>query len=447
MELIIRIGQLLLSLTLLVILHEMGHFFTARYFKTRVEKFYLFFNPWFSLFKVKKGDTTYGIGWLPLGGYVKIAGMIDESMDKEQMKKPPKPDEFRSKPAWQRLIIILGGVIVNIVLAYFIYVGISYKWGETYLPNDSLKYGVTVDSMTYDLGLRNGDKILKVDDKAPDDFNAILVNIIMNNSRSMTVLRNSDTVKISIPESFQKNILTESSKSFKVPTRLEPRLKFSPFVIAQTMDKSVAQNAGLEAGDKIINVDGIEFDFYDEFKDYLKKHTNTTITVSVLRNNTQKEIIVPMGDKPLLGVYMDMQNRESLALKRHTYSFGESFAAGWDMFAKTIDRQLGSFKIMFTKEGASSLGGIGTMTQIFPSSWSWYGFWHITAMLSIMFAFLNVLPIPGLDGGHAMFITYELITGRKPNQRFMEIVQTIGILFLISLMIFVNFNDVLRFMG
>lgn len=447
MELIIRIGQLLLSLSLLVLLHEMGHFFAAKFFKTRVDKFYLFFNPWFSLFKIKKGETEYGIGWLPLGGYVKIAGMIDESMDKEQMKKAPQPDEFRSKPSWQRLIIILAGVIVNFVLAYFIYVGVSYKWGETYLPNENLKHGIVVDSMAYNLGLRDGDKILTVDGKKPKQFYSIVPHIIMNSSRNIEVLRNSDTIAIHIPESFQKKVLEISSQSFSsTPSLIGPRMLFGPFIIAKVSPKSPAEAAGLQKGDEIHTIDGIKFKYYHKFQNYLKAHKNTKVEVALTRNNKRQNIELQLGEEGMLGVYADAEKRETLQLKRENYDFKTSLVAGWQQLAKALDLQINSLKLIFTKEGASSVGGLGTMSQIFPTYWSWQNFWRITAMLSIMFAFLNVLPIPGLDGGHAIFILYELITRRKPNQRFMEIVQIVGVLFLITLIIFVNVNDVFRFL-
>lgn len=446
MELLIRIGQLLLSLSLLVLLHEMGHFFAAKLFKTRVDKFYLFFNPWFSLFKVKKGETEYGIGWLPLGGYVKIAGMIDESMDREQMKKPPQPDEFRSKKTWQRLIIILAGVLVNFVLAYFIYTGISYKWGETYLPNESLKNGIVVDSIAYNIGLRNGDKILTIDGEKPERFGTIVPNLIMNKSKTITVLRSSDTLKINIPETFQRNALAASSKSFDVAPFIVPRLSFAPFYLANVRAESPAAAAGLQKGDEILTINGNSFAYYDEFQNYLKKHTNNTISIEIRRNNQVKNLSLNLGKEPILGVYIDATRREGLQLKQHTYSFKESFVAGWHQLIKTTDLHVSSLKLIFTKEGANAVGGLGTMSQIFPTYWSWQNFWRITAMLSVMFAFLNVLPIPGLDGGHAIFILYEMVTRRKPNQRFMEIVQTIGVLFLIMLIIFVNVNDVLKFL-
>lgn len=446
MEILIRIGQLLLSLTLLVLLHEMGHFLTAKFFKTRVDKFYLFFNPWFSLFKIKKGETEYGIGWLPLGGYVKIAGMIDESMDKEQMKKPPQADEFRSKPAWQRLIIILAGVLVNFILAYFIYVGISYKWGETYLPNESLKYGVVVDSTTYNIGLRNGDKILAIDGKQPEQFHAILPNMIMNKTRSLSILRGTDTLVLNLPEDFQKELLELSSKSFSMPSLIQPRILFAPFYIAKVKKQSPAELAGLQKGDELLSVDGIRFEFYDEFQRYLKEHCNKQIRLQLNSNNQEKEVLLNLGEKPVLGVYVDSEKREGLQLKQHTYNFKQALVAGWQQLENVLALQVNSLKLIFTKEGANSVGGLGSMSQIFPTYWSWQSFWKITAMLSIMFAFLNVLPIPGLDGGHAVFILYEMITGRKPNQRFMEIVQTIGVLFLITLIIFVNVNDVFKFL-
>lgn len=447
MELLIRIGQLLLSLSLLVLLHELGHFLAAKFFKTRIDKFYLFFNPWFSLFKIKKGETEYGLGWLPLGGYVKIGGMIDESMDVVQMQMLPQTDDFRSKKTWQRLIIILAGVIVNFVLAYFIYVGISYKWGETYLPNESLKYGVVVDKMTAQIGLRNGDKILSVDGKIPENFHTIMPNIIMNNSRSITVLRSTDTLTLPIPTTFQKSVLELSSKSFNIPSLLTPRVRFAPFYVAQVAKKTPAETAGLEVGDEIIAIDGTKFEFYDEFQNYLKERINNRVILKIIRNNHPTDVAVNIGEAAILGVHVDSEKREILALKQYQYSFIQSFAAGWQQFLETLQLQVNSFKLLFTKEGVSSIGGLGTMAQIFPTFWNWQNFWRITAMFSLMFAFLNILPIPGLDGGHAIFILYEMITGRTPPQRFMEIIQTIGILFLITLIVFVNVNDVFRFLG
>ncbi|MBS9767738.1 MAG: site-2 protease family protein, partial [Flavobacteriaceae bacterium] len=383
-------------------------FLMARFFKTRVDKFYLFFNPYFSLFKLKKGETEYGIGWLPLGGYVKIAGMIDESIDKKQLENAPKPDEFRSKKAWQRLLIILAGVMVNFVLAFLIYVGVSYKWGETYLPNDNLKHGIVVDSLAYDLGLRNGDKILKIDDQKPDDFAKMLQNLVLNSPKTITVARPFyqykqgvnpkvldvfvvyDTLSIPIKESFRKEILSASSKSFKHRPFMQPRVSFAPFFIKEVSKGSPAEKAGLQPNDQVLAIDGNAFDFYDEFQNYLKTKINNTVTLKIARNSEILTTKLTLKDTPLLGVYVDGTKQEKLALAHNSFSLFESVEQGGAKLQQAIDGQISSLKLLFTKEGANAVGGIGSMAQIFPTYWSWQVFWQITAMLSIMFAFLNV---------------------------------------------------------
>lgn len=446
MELLTRIGQLLLSLLLLVSLHELGHFVAARLFGTRVEKFYLFFNPWFSLFKFKKGNTEYGLGWLPLGGYVKIAGMIDESMDREQMRQEAKPDEFRSKKTWQRLIIILAGVFVNLVLACLISIGSVYTWGESYLPNESLTHGVVCSEIAKNAGFQNGDKILTLDGKEIERFSSIVPTILTEKIAKVEVLRNGENKIIKLDEGFTKAILASSSKDFSPEPIFSPRFLFAPFVVKQVAENSAASKSEIKTNDEILKINGIAFKYYNDFQDYLKKNVNKNITLTISRNGTVEEIPFQMGEKPIMGIALKVEGRSSLKFKQHEFGFSESISVGLQRIYSMLKSYIGGLGLMFSKEGASSIGGIGSMAQLFPTYWSWQVFWSITSFLSIMFAFLNILPIPGLDGGHAIFIIYEMISGRKPGLRFMEIVQTIGILFLISLIIFANGNDLFRFL-
>lgn len=444
MELITRIGQLLLSLMLLVLLHELGHFIAARIFKTRVEKFYLFFNPWFSLYKKKKGQTEYGIGWLPLGGYVKIAGMIDESMDKKQMQKPAQPDEFRSKKTWQRLIIILAGIFVNIVLAILINIGIVYTWGETFLPSKNITHGLVYSPIAKETGFQDGDKIVKINDKEIQRYANILPTLLAQKPRTVEVLRAGVPHTITIKENFIKSILAESSKDFNPQPIFIPRQLFAPIVIEQIVSKSPAANSRLQEEDKLIAIDDNKFQYYDEFEKYLKTHCNKEITLTIKRNNSLQNIPLQMGEKPMIGIKIKKEGREFLKFEKLHYTFLESISVGYKRTISMLSNYIGSLSHVFSKEGANALGGIGTMAQLFPTYWDWQVFWGITSFLSIILAFINILPIPGLDGGHAIFIIYEMISGRKPGLRFMEVVQTIGILFLISLMIFANGNDLFK---
>lgn len=436
MEVLVKIGQFLLSLSILIILHEFGHFAFAKIFKTRVEKFYLFFNPWFSLFKFKKGETEYGLGWLPLGGYVKISGMIDESMDNEQMKRPPQPYEFRSKPSWQRLLIMLGGVLVNFILALIIYIGVLYAWGEDYLPTQEVKYGIAVDSLGYQVGFRSGDKIVSVDNKPVDNFFKIIPTIVLEEAKSVQVLRDSQLVNIYLPENIVHSLIRKQ-ELFTV--------RF-PFIISKFTEGSVAQQAGFQVGDRMLKINGQEAVFFDQFRSILSKHKNDTVTVTVDRNGQQVEITVKVPETGLLGIYPDGDLSKFFTFKHVDYGFFESIPAGIAKGFNTLGSYIKQFKLVFspTAKGYESLGGFITMGSIFPGTWDWQAFWSLTAFLSIILAFMNILPIPALDGGHIMFLLYEMITGRKPSDKFLERAQMVGLVILFALLIYANLNDIFR---
>jgi regulator of sigma E protease len=437
MVILIKVAQLLLSLSILVIFHEFGHFLAARIFKTRVEKFYLFFDPWFSLFKFKKGDTEYGIGWLPLGGYVKISGMIDESMDKEAMKLPAQPYEFRAKPSWQRLIIMLGGVTVNVLLAIGIYVVMLSWWGEQYLPNAEVKYGITVDTLGQQLGLRNGDKILTLDNKPVEDFFRIPATIILENVQTIQVERNNQPVEVVIPRQLISEIVKHKSPDF-ISVRI-------PFEAANFAPGSGAKSAGMKVGDKIIGINGQTTLYFDEFKAAVQKHKNETANVNVLRGSDTVVLAVKVSDRGLIGV-APKTPAGYFTFKEYHYNILQAIPAGTvKAYEKTAD-YLKSLKLLFNPEvkAYESVGGFITIGSIFPSVWDWESFWSLTAFLSLMLAVLNILPIPALDGGHVMFLLYEIITGRKPSDKFMEYAQITGMVLLFALLIFANGNDIVK---
>jgi regulator of sigma E protease len=437
MTILVKILQFVLSLSILVIIHEFGHFLLAKLFKTRVEKFFLFFDPWFSIIKFKKGDTEYGIGWLPLGGYVKISGMIDESLDREQMKKPPQPWEFRSKPAWQRLLIMTGGVFFNFLLAVMIYVSILYAWGETYLPTSNVKYGIVTDSVGHDMGLRNGDKILSVDNQYIDNFYRITQDIILNNRKTIQVERNGQLINIDIPKDYIR-------KALKSKGQIDARAPFGPFVINSYMKDSPAKEAGVLPGDELVGMDGIKFTYYDEFQTYLSDNKSRAILLNLIRDGKPLNISVKPNAAGMLGVVRNPQ--KIFELKTIRYGFLQSFPAGINKGIKTIGDYLKQFKILFTKhtKAYESLGGFITIGNIFPGTWDWEAFWNLTAFLSIILAVMNILPIPALDGGHVMFLLFEVVTGRKPSDKFLEYAQIAGMIILISLLLFANGNDILR---
>ena len=437
MTILVKILQFVMSLSILVIIHEFGHFLLAKLFKTRVEKFFLFFDPWFSIIKFKKGDTEYGIGWLPLGGYVKISGMIDESLDREQMKKPPQPWEFRSKPAWQRLLIMTGGVFFNFLLAVMIYVSILYAWGETYLPTSNVKYGIVTDSVGHDMGLRNGDKILSVDNQYIDNFYRITQDIILNNRKTIQVERNGQLINIDIPKDYIR-------KALKSKGQIDARAPFGPFVINSYMKDSPAKEAGVLPGDELVGMDGIKFTYYDEFQTYLSDNKSRAILLNLIRDGKPLNISVKPNAAGMLGVVRNPQ--KIFELKTIRYGFLQSFPAGINKGIKTIGDYLKQFKILFTKhtKAYESLGGFITIGNIFPGTWDWEAFWNLTAFLSIILAVMNILPIPALDGGHVMFLLFEVVTGRKPSDKFLEYAQIAGMIILISLLLFANGNDILR---
>jgi len=437
MTVLIKILQLLLSLSILVIVHEFGHYLFARLFKTRVEKFYLFFDwPW-AIFKRKHGETEYGIGMIPLGGYVKISGMIDESMDREQMKLPPQPYEFRSKKSWQRLLIMLGGVFFNFIFALLIYVGVLSIWGETYLSAKNVKYGILTDSTGYAMGLRNGDKILTVDGKQVDNFYAIIPDILLNERQVITVDRNGEVVDIPILREFIPVLL-------KNPDIIDARIPFGPFQIAEVADESPAAVAGIMPGDEIIALDGNPFLWYDEFQSYLAQHKSVPVTVTLKRGEELKDITVNTTEAGILGVYRESANIFELST-RH-YNFFEAIPAGISKGWKTTGDYLKQFKLIFAKDtkGNESLGGFITIGSIFPGKWNWQSFWNLTAFLSLILAVMNILPIPALDGGHVMFLIFEVVTGRKPSDKFLEYAQIAGMVILLALLIFANGNDILK---
>ena len=436
MIILIKAAQLLLSLSILVIIHEFGHFIFSKAFKCRVEKFYLFFDPWFSLFKFQKGETEYGVGWLPLGGYVKISGMIDESMDKEQMKLPPEPWEFRSKPSWQRLIIMIGGVLFNLILAILLYSMILFVWGEQYLPTKNVKYGIAVSETGREMGLLSGDKIISVDGKEVEDFSKIIPVIVLNGAKTIEVQRNSETIIVPVKDEIIPKLLTD--KYF-----IDYRIPYSCKVIGFGKI-SPARDAGFEIGDSILAINGSGFQFYDQFTDTVAISKGKTISVLIKRNGTEKTIPVKIGLAGQLGIQHTRKIEGVFEFKTVTYGFVESIPAGISKGYHAVGNYLKQFKLLFAPETKAyeSLGGFIAIGNIFPGVWDWESFWSLTAFLSIILAVMNILPIPALDGGHVLFLLFEIITGRKPSDKFLEYAQIVGMVILFSLLIYANGNDI-----
>lgn len=437
MEILIKAAQFFLSISLLVIFHELGHYAFARLFKTRVEKFYLFFDLGFSLFKFKRGETEYGIGWLPLGGYVKISGMIDESMDKEQMQQPPQDYEFRSKPAWQRLLIMTGGVLVNFVLAVLIYVMILFVWGKEYLPAENAKYGIVTDSLGLNLGLQNGDKIVAVGGKKVDDFNKIIPEILLANEKKILIERQGQTETIE----FDDKMIAKMIKHGR-PFIME-RI---PFYVHQFTDQSSAKQAGVKPGDQLIGINDTALLYFDQYPAFLQKYKAQTVQLKIKRNNQEFSYPVEVSADGKLGIYPLAQRDKIFEIKKIEYSLIQSIPEGIKRGQEEINNYLKQFRLVFNSETEAykSLGGFIAIGNIFPAEWNWYAFWTMTALLSIMLGVVNILPIPALDGGHVMFLFYEMITGRPPSDKFLERAQIFGMVILFALLIYANGNDIVK---
>jgi regulator of sigma E protease len=432
---LIKAAQLFLSLSILIVLHELGHFIPAKLFKTRVEKFYLFFDIKFSLFKKKIGETVYGIGWLPLGGYVKIAGMIDESMDKEQMAQPPQPWEFRTKPAWQRLIIMLGGVIVNFILGFLIYMMILFVWGTDYSNKEDIKYGFGVTKTMEQYGFEQGDKIVAVDGKPFNEVTDINSYLLFRDINTITVERVSgETVDLTVPE----DIGTQLFEAGDLPA-MTPRM---PFKLDSVVADSPAGKAGILVTDKIVSINGEPINYFTDLKYTLKNTDKDVLQFEVERNNELVELDVTPNEDSTIGIIS--LETENVVYHHKDYSFGEAVVKGTSLGYWTIKDYLAQFKYIFTKKGAAQVGGFAAIGNMFPPTWNWKAFWAITAFLSIMLGVLNLLPIPALDGGHVMFLLYEMISGRKPGDKFLEYAQLIGFILLIALVLFANGNDIYK---
>ncbi|MDR1274092.1 MAG: RIP metalloprotease RseP [Odoribacteraceae bacterium] len=444
MEIIIKALQFFLSLSLLVLVHELGHYAMARLFKVRVEKFYIFFNPWFSIFKFHRGDTEYGLGWLPLGGFVKISGMIDESMDLASMKEPPKPHEFRSKPAWQRLLIMIGGVMVNILFAFLLYGLILYAWGERYLPAANAKYGVVADSLFHDAGIRDGDIILALDGKQVDDFASIVGTILLDEVSDVQLLRDGEPLTVTLPPSFRRALLASSSKSFKRKNYLAPRCLYTG-EIAQFSRQSPAREAGLLENDRILALDGETFTYADESNAFIQSRRGDTLSAHVLRGTDTLAIALPVGSDGLIGIYWRL--KDDLVYVSRDFSLLAAIPAGCRMGVERISGYLKQFKLFKDPEALKSMGGFISIGSIFPGQWYWPSFWEMTALLSIVLGVMNLLPIPAMDGGHVLFLLYEMVTRRKPSDRFLEKAQVAGMIFILFLLIFANGNDLLKWLA
>jgi len=452
-----RALQLIVSLSILVLIHELGHFLFSRVFKVRVEKFYLFFNPLFSLVRVKKLDgkwhfswfsrkspelfketpavTEFGVGWVPLGGYCSISGMVDESLNTEQLAQPQQPWEFRSKPAWQRLLIMVGGVLFNFLLALVVYSAVLYTWGEEYVPVREAPMGMEFSPVAHELGFKDGDRLLAADGVLFDRFDEHALRAI-NEAKVVTVKRDSQELKIAIPSGFIESIIKgkQGFAAFRFPA-----------VIRDVAAGSPAIKAGLIANDSLTAINGVKTLTFTAFAEALYKHKDTTINLSFYRNGVLKTLSVKPDGNGKLGFYPKMYD-EVFPTNKISYSLMASIPAGIGKGLKKLTGYASDLKFVFTKEGAKSLGGFGAIGGLFPASWDWRNFWDTTAFLSIILAFMNILPIPALDGGHILFLLYEVVTRRKPSDKFMEYAQMVGMFLLFALLIFANGNDLYRWL-
>ncbi len=437
---LVKALQLILSLSILVLVHEFGHFIFARIFKVRVEKFYLFFDPWFSIFKFKpkNSDTEYGVGWLPLGGYCKISGMIDESMDKEAMAQPPKPYEFRSKPAGQRLMIMVAGVLFNFLLALFIYSMVLFTWGDTFLPLKNVKAGMDYSETFHNVGFQDGDILLKADDTELERFGEDCFRRVLN-AQTVTVLRGGVETVIPIPEDMAQRVMRDKKgfASYRFPMVVRELGKTES-------GESPAVVAGLQPGDSIVSINGIVTPSFYEVGEVLAQNKDKDVLVGFYRAGIPQTLTLHTDTAGKMGIY-SVSPFDMYQTVTRKYGFFESFPAGVMLGVNTLKGYVSDMKYVFTKEGASSLGGFGTIGSLFPAEWDWHSFWMKTAFLSIILAFMNILPIPALDGGHVMFLLYEVIARRKPSDKFLEYAQVTGMFLLFALLIYANGNDIFRF--
>ena len=443
MDFWIRAAQLILSLSILIVLHEFGHFIPARLFKTRVEKFYLFFDPYFALFKKKIGDTEWGIGWLPLGGYVKISGMVDESMDKEQLALPPQPWEFRSKPAWQRLIVMLGGVTVNVIVGFVIFILVLFVWGEDKVDQKKLHHGMAVHPYLEQFGFESGDRVLIVDGVKNEDVQRLGGEILIFDKRHFTVQhQNGKIEQINLPEDIGTKMWTNDVEKSAFDLR-----RFMGPVKSVDPKKGTAKRIGIKKGDKIVAINDQEIEYYDQFQSALYHNKGKKVTLTIERKGATITKETKIGKDGFFGISGDHKyTQDTSAIFTQKYSFGESFSSGFGWGLKMMYSNVAQFKYVFTKKGASSVGGFGAIGQLFPTTWDWQAFWKLTAILSMMLAVMNLLPIPALDGGHVMFLLYEIITGRAASQNVMEKAQYVGFFLLIGLLLFANGNDLIKWL-
>lgn len=441
MDFFIKAAQLILSLAILVVLHEFGHYLAARFFKIRVEKFYLFFNPWFSLFKKKIGDTEWGIGWLPLGGYVKISGMIDESMDKEQMAQPPQPWEFRSKPAWQRLIVMIGGVVVNLLLGVLIYICVVFAWGEEQIHTKDLSSGLTIHPYLEKYDLRSGDNILAINGKEVTHINDINNGVLLRDQRELKVQRPDGTIEmIHLPEGVEYELFENGA----FPAVTLPTTPVTS-VIDSIVAESQAKKAGFQKGDVIVSIAG-EKVLSDEIIATMKQHMEKEVEIVVERNGKHVPLKPSVSSEGTIGILLggnELIDKDKI--RQINYGFGQSIGRGIDRGYTTLSDYVAQLKFLFTKKGASSIGGFGAIGNLFPSSWDWEKFWLNTALISIILAFMNILPIPALDGGHVVFLLYEMVRGKEAPQKVLEVAQYIGFFILMALLLYANGNDIVRF--
>ncbi len=442
MEIVIKVLQLILSLSLLVFVHELGHYLTARMFGIRVEKFYLFFDAGgFSLFKFKVGETTFGLGWVPFGGYCKISGMIDESMDTEAMKKPAEEWEFRSKPAWQRLIVMVGGVVMNVITACIIYIGMSWHWGDSYIDNGDLSWGYSFNELAHEVGFEDGDRIVSFDG-VPVEGNYIKVysDMVIGGVKRVGVIRDGESAEVAIPEEAVARML--DSPGFMIPR--------TPFVIGAIADGMGADEAGIAVGDSLVALNGMPMTFFDEYRRAFAMSAASTVDVTLMRDSAgmmvPKVLSVPVSEEGLIGVNPYAPDR-FFPIQTRAYNFWQAIPAGFRKTGSEISSYWQQLKMIFSPktEAYKSVGSLISIGNIFPGQWDWYSFWRITAFLSIILAVMNMLPIPALDGGHVLFLLWEVVTRRKPSDKFLEYAQIVGMILLLALLVFAFGNDIYRF--